>query len=89
MARPRFGAESSVKLFGALSARARRMDRRDVLKSPARVGPPINTRVKETVKISTCPASRAARRVATSQEALDFPHPPTYSSPETNLRQII
>lgn len=50
VARPRFGVLRSAKLFGALSAR--RMDRRDVLKSPE-CRAPINTRVKETVKISS------------------------------------
>lgn len=67
MTRPRFGAASSVKLFGALSARATNGPARR-FKESRESRPPINTRVKETVKISTCPASRAA----TSREALGF-----------------
>jgi len=49
-------AESSVKLFGALSARATNGPARR-FKESRESRPPINTRVKETVKISTCPAS--------------------------------
>jgi len=52
MTRPRFEAESSAKLFGALSARPTNGPARR-FKESRESRPPINTRVKETVKIST------------------------------------
>jgi len=71
MTRPRFEVESSVKLFEVLSARATNGPAKR-FKESRESRAPINTRVKETVKISTCSRHRARRKSAYSSTLAAF-----------------